>query len=234
MKKLTPYVCLAFAAATALVIAQDKPGAEPNTLTEAEKADGWQLLFDGEKVDEHFRNYKAEGVKEQWVAEDGALTLTEKGGGDIITKKEFGAFELLIDFNISPEGNSGIMYHVKETEQRPWQTGPEIQIQDNLHGHDPQKAGWLYQLYTTETDTTNPPGEWNTLRIVISPGKCEHYMNGTKYVEYDKGSADWDEKVAASKFSKFENFGKPTKGHICLQDHGNRVSYRNIKIREIK
>lgn len=218
--------------ATSLPVLADHHGAKPNTLTEQEKADGWQLLFDGESL-EHFRNFKGEGISEKWVVADGTFTLTEKGGGDILTKEQYGAFELKLDYKISPGGNSGLMYHVLETEKTPWMTGPEVQIQDNVEGKDPQKAGWLYQLYPSETDATNPAGEWNTLHIVITPGKCVHYMNGTKYCEYVKGSAEWDEKVAASKFSKFENFGKPTKGHINLQDHGNVVSFRNVKLKPL-
>lgn len=205
---------------------------EANVLTEAERADGWKLLFNGEDLSE-WRNYREEGISDKWQVADGAFTLTEKGGGDIVTKDEFGAFELKLDYRISPAGNSGIMYHVTEEEAKPWQTGPEIQIQDNAEGRDPQKAGWLYQLYAADTDATKPAGEWNTVHIVISPGKCVHYMNGTKYVEYDKGSADWDEKVAASKFSKFENFGKPTEGRLSLQDHGDVVSFRNVKIKPL-
>lgn len=206
-----------------------------NELTDSEKKEGWTLLFDGEST-EHFRNYKSEGVKDAWQVKDGALTLTKGGGGDIITKKEYDAFEFTIDYRISVAGNSGLMFHVAETESSPWRTGAEIQIQDNEKGHDPQKAGWLYQLYKPEPviDTTKPAGEWNTLRILITPEKCVHWMNGTQYVEYVKGSEDWDKRVAASKFKAYENFGKPTKGHICLQDHGNVVSFRNIKIREIK
>ncbi len=99
------------------------------------------------------------------------------------------------------------MYHVTEEGEKPWQTGPEIQIQDNQAGHDPQKAGWLYQLYSTETDATKPAGEWNQLRIVITPEKCEHFMNGKKYVEYVKGSGDWNEKVAAASFRNFRPLG---------------------------
>jgi len=206
-----------------------------NELTAAEKEAGWTLLFDG-KSTEHFRNYKAEGVKDAWQVKDGALTLTKNGGGDIITKKQFEAFEFTVDYRISIAGNSGLMFHVAETESTPWQTGAEIQIQDNVKGHDPQKAGWLYQLYQPEpmVDATKPAGEWNTLRILITPEKCVQWMNGTKYVEYVKGSDDWNERVAKSKFSAFKNFGKPTTGHLCLQDHGNVVSFRNIKIREIK
>lgn len=206
----------------------DEP--KPNTLTDAEKKDGWMLLFDGKDLS-HFRNYKKEDVSDKWKIKDGAFTLTEKGGGDIITKDEYGAFEIKLDFKISEGGNSGLMYHVKETEKTPWMTGPEMQIQDNVHGHDPQKAGWLYQLYPAEVDATNPAGQWNTVHLIITPEKCVHYMNGTKYCEYVKGSKEWDEKVAASKFSKFPHFGKPTEGHICLQDHGNVVSFRNVKIK---
>ena len=210
--------------------ADKEASVSPNTLTEAEKAEGWTLLFDGKDLSS-WRNYQKEGVDGKWKVADGVFTLTEKGGGDIITTAQYGAFELKLDYNISKGGNSGLMFHVTEGEKTPWMTGAEIQIQDNVDGHDPQKAGWLYQLYAPEVDATKPAGEWNTLHIVITPEKCVHTMNGTKYVEYVKGSAGWDAKVAASKFSKFPNFGKPTKGHICLQDHGNLVSFRNVKIK---
>jgi Domain of Unknown Function (DUF1080) len=204
----------------------------PNTLTEAEKSQGWKLLFDGKSTDA-WRNYKKESVGPGWKIEDGLLIRADKGAGDIITKEKFNAFEFSVEYRISEGGNSGLMYHVTEEGEKPWQTGPEVQIQDNKAGHDPQKAGWLYQLYTTETDATKPAGEWNELRIVITPEKCEHFMNGTKYVEYVKGSTDWNEKVAASKFSKFPSFGKPKSGHICLQDHNNLVAFRNLKIRPL-
>ena len=227
MKSLIPFLFLT------LPLAADHHLA--NELTDAEKNEGWTLLFDGKTTD-NFRNYKGEGVKDAWVVEDGVLTLTKGGGGDLVTKKEYDAFEFTIDYRISPEGNSGLMFHVTETEATPWMTGAEIQIQDNEKGHDPQKSGWLYQLYKPEpmVDATKPAGEWNTLRILITPEKCVHWMNGTKYVEYVKGSEDWDKRVEASKFKAFKNFGKPTKGHIALQDHGNVVSFKNIKIREVK
>lgn len=205
---------------------------EPNTLTETEKAEGWKLLFDGKDLSQ-WRNYQKEGVSDKWQVADGAFTLTGKGGGDIITRETFGAFEIKLDYKIGKAGNSGLMYHVTEEEATPWRTGPEVQIQDNVDGKDPQKAGWLYQLYAPEVDATKPAGEWNTLHILITPEKCVHYMNGTKYVEYVKGSADWDAKVAASKFAKFEKFGKPSAGFICLQDHGDVVSFRNVKIRKL-
>ncbi len=222
----------AFLGLLASNVLADHHGKKQNQLSDEEKKDGWELLFDGKDLSQ-WRNFKGEGIREQWVVKDGAFTLTAKGGGDILTKKQYAAFELKFDYKISKGGNSGFMFHVTEEESTPWRTGPEVQIQDNVDGHDPQKAGWLYQLYKADVDATNPAGEWNTLHVIISPEKCVHYMNGTKYVEYVKGSKDWDKKVAASKFSKFPKFGKPTKGHINFQDHGNVVSFRNVKIKDL-
>lgn len=203
-----------------------------NTLTADEQAAGWKLLFDG-KSTAGWRNYKKQTVSPGWTIFDGALIRSASGAGDLITATQFGAFELSLDFNISRGGNSGVIYHVQETGDQPWHSGPEIQIQDNQAGVDPQKCGWLYKLYEASLDATRPAGQWNTLRVVITPQKCEHFMNGVKYVEYVKGSADWNQRVAASKFGAMPNFGKATSGHICLQDHGNLVSFRNIKIRPL-
>lgn len=158
----------------------------------------------------------------------------DKGAGDILTNDQFAAFELSLEYNISKGGNSGLMFHVTEEADTPWKTGPEIQIQDNVDGHDPQKAGWLYQLYKPDTDATKPAGQWNQLRILITPEKSATWMNGQLYYEFVKGSKDWDERVAKSKFGSMPTFGKPTSGYICLQDHGNLVSYRNVKVRVIE
>lgn len=237
---------------TLLVLGNPLAAAEPtppNTLSISEKMAGWELLFDGKTTD-GWRNYKQDDVSDGWVIEDGALIRKDNGAGDIITKDQYEHFELMLDYKISPEGNSGLMFHVQETEQRPWQTGPEVQIQDNVDGHDPQKAGWLYQLYQPSKprwaqkaeaeynlpqylDATRPAGEWNQIYLRISPQQCEVDMNGVRYYTFKKGSADWNKRVANSKFSKFENFGKPTKGHLCLQDHGDLVAFRNIKIRKL-
>ncbi len=207
--------------------------AKPNTLTAAEKAAGWKLLFNGKDMS-RFRNYKKDGVSDGWQVQDGSIVWTRKNAGDLITKEQFGAFELTLEYNISEGGNSGIMYHVTEEEKRPWQTGPEIQVQDNVKGHDPQLAGWLYEFYPAKVDATKPAGQWNNMRILITPERCVHWMNHTYYCDYVKGSKDWSEKLAKSKFHKFPKFGRATSGHICLQDHGNVVRFRNIKIREVK
>jgi glucose/arabinose dehydrogenase len=211
-----------------------------NTLSEAEKRSGWKLLFDG-KTKAGWRNYKRDTISEDWKVEEGALSRTGARAGDIVTTDQYDSFELSIEYRISKGGNSGIMFHVTEEADAPWQTGPEIQVQDNVAGHDPQKAGWLYQLYqptpamlsTEIPDATRPVGEWNHVQIRVTPLICEINMNGIRYALFQKGSADWNARVAKSKFAKYPKFGKPTKGFICLQDHGNPVAYRNIKLRPL-
>ena len=217
--------------------------AEPNTLTEQEKAAGWRLLFDGKSPDQ-WRNYnkKADQLNDKWQVKDGALVLTGKGGGDIITKDQFESYELVLEYRILPGGNSGLMFHVVETPGKPpYDSGPEVQIQDNVAGKDGQKAGWLYQMYQPPTDpatgkpvdATKPAGEWNQLRLVMNGPKGEVHMNGVKYVEFEVGSDDWNQRLAKSKFAKWPNFNKAKKGHVALQDHGDEVAFRNIKIRPL-
>ena len=222
-----------------------------NGLTPAEKLGGWELLFDGQSM-AGWRNYQKPEMGDGWAVSEGAIHWKKKKAGDIITKEQFENFELSLEYRISKGGNSGLMFHVLETEARPWQTGPEVQIQDNVDGHDPQKAGWLYQLYKPVKprwaaraeqqagidlpeidDATRPAGEWNQLYLRISPRLCQVAVNGVAYYTFRKGDAEWDKRVAASKFAKFAAFGKATKGHICLQDHGNPVSFRNIKVRRL-
>jgi hypothetical protein len=209
----------------------------PNKLTNAEKADGWVLLFDGEDPSEHFRGYRKDDFPATWVVEDGALY--RKGRGDIITREKYGSFELRIDWKISEGGNSGIIFKVVENEGPPYNSGPEAQLLDNVKGTHPQKAGWLFALYAADKDTTKPAGEWNqfVLKCRKTPKgtyRCEHWMNGEKYVEYEIGSEDWFERVAKSKYRNAKNFGMADEGHICLQDHGDEVWFRNIRIRELR
>jgi len=211
--------------------------AADNELTAEEKADGWKLLFDGKDASANFRGYNKDKMPDGWVAEGGAI-VRKKGGGDIITKDQYESFEFASDWKISPGGNSGIMLKVQETKGPSYETGPEAQVQDNKEGHDPQKAGWMYQLYPASVDTTKPAGEWNHFvlkcqKTAAGTYKCEHWMNGTKYVDYEIGSEDWNQKVAKSKFAKMPHFSKAAKGHICLQDHGNEVAFKNLKIREL-
>lgn len=217
-----------------------------NQLTNAEKASGWEMLFDGKSTD-NFRNFKKDTLGDGWKVEDGAIIWQKKRAGDIITKKKYRNFELSMEYRISKGGNSGLMFHVTEDNDRPWHSGPEVQIQDNVDGHDPQKAGWLYQLYQPRVpswarspgqgdhvDATRPVGEWNQLYLRITEfGSCEVCMNGVSYFKFKVGDKNWKSRVAKSKFAKFANFGTAGEGHICLQDHGNEVAFRNLKIREL-
>ncbi len=230
----------AAACASAVLAAAPALFAEDNTLTASEKKAGWKLLFDGKSADS-FRDYKSDTLSPGWVIKDGAITKSDKAS-NMITKEKYGSFELSLEYRISKGGNSGLMFHVTEEEKMPWQTGPEIQIQDNVDGHDPQKSGWLYQLYqpapdkvTKEIpDATRPAGQWNQIQLRVTPAGSEINMNGIRYAQFKKGSDDWNKKVAASKFAKFEKFGKAAAGHICLQgDHGGDIAFRNIKIREL-
>ena len=206
--------------------------AELPALTPAEQQAGWRLLFDGATTD-GWRNFKRDAVSPGWKVEDGALVRAAAGAGDIMTADQFGAFELVLEYKIAPGGNSGLMFHVTEEKDTPWQTGPEVQILDNVGGRDPNTAGWLYALYVPDGDATKPAGEWNEIRLRVTPEKGETWMNGVKYYEFVKGSADWNARVAKSKFATMPLFGKAAKGHICLQDHGDTVAFRNIRIRPL-
>lgn len=217
------------------------PAGQPiNQLTTSESLSGWKLLFDGEST-AGWRNYGKENLSSGWKVVDGALVRSENGAGDIVTAETYKAFELSLEYNISKGGNSGLMFHVVENRNPPWHSGPEIQIQDNRDGRDPQKSGWLYQLYkpgrdnaTGETiDATRPAGQWNQLYVRIAPNQCEVSLNGVMYYRFKLGDQQWKDLVAKSKFANLAGFGAAGEGHICLQDHGDLVSYRNIKIREL-
>jgi len=231
---------LLIALALTVAAAVRLPAAE-NTLTDEEKAAGWKLLFNGNDLN-GWHNFKREGVRPGWQVKDGALVCVDPhNAGDIVTTDQFGWFELQLDYNISAGGNSGIMFHVTDEGGAAWATGPEFQLEDNAKAADPQRCGWLYALYQPPTDpktekpldATKPAGEWNHVRLLISPEKCEHDINGVKYFEYVLGSDDFNNRVAKSKFAKMPKFAKSEAGYLALQgDHGE-VSFRNIKVRPI-
>jgi hypothetical protein len=229
---------------------EKKLGVEPatsedsniHTLTDEEKKAGWKLLFDGKDFN-GWHNFKREGVRPGWQVTEGALVCADPhNAGDLCTGGQYGWFELRLDYNISEGGNSGIMYHVTDQGRAAWATGPEVQLEDNQAAQDPVRCGWLYALYQPPLDpktgkpldTTKPAGQWNHLRLLISPERCEHEINGVKYFDYVLGSEDFKQRVAKSKFRTMPLFAKSDIGYIVLQgDHG-QVSFRNIKIRPIK
>jgi hypothetical protein len=227
LKTLAVALALAFTAAGAVA------AEAPNTLTAAEKAAGWKLLFDGKSM-AGWRGFKVPAPDPAWTAKDGALTLDSKTADDLLSKETFGDFELAFDWKISPKGNSGVMFHVTEDGERTYWSGPEYQVLDNSRGEPPrQRAGALYDLYEPGQDATRPVGEFNHSRLVVDRGKVQHWLNGVKVAEYDLGSADFKARVAASKFAAWPQYARAPAGHIALQNHGDAVWYRNIKIRPL-
>lgn len=207
--------------------------AQPNTLTAAEKKAGWKLLFDG-KTTAGWRGFKVAAPDPGWHVKDGALGPDPKTSKDIITKESFGDFELSFEWKISPMGNSGVMYRVTEDGEQTYWSGPEYQVLDNAHGEKPpEQAAALYALYPPVGATPKPVGEFNQARIVVRGTKVEHWLNGVKVVEYDIASPDFKARVAASKFKAWPQFAASKSGHIALQNHGNEVWYRNLKIRPL-
>ena len=213
----------------------------PNVLTESEISQGWQLLFTGTNLS-GWHTFKREDVRPGWQVKDGALVCVDpKNAGDLVTREKFEAFELELEYNISPAGNSGILFHVTDEGGAVWATGPEFQLEDNAKAADPQRCGWLYALYRPQNDPRNgkpidatlPAGKWNHVRLVITPENCEHWINGVKYFDYVLDGDDFRKRVAASKFSRMPLFAKARSGYIALQgDHGE-VSFRSIKIRRV-
>lgn len=165
--------------------------------------------------------------------DDGILTHT-KGGGDIVTDEQFKDFVLELDWKISEGGNSGIFFHVSEDHDYVWLGGPEMQVLDNVAHQDAMRpetsAGANYALHAPIKDVTKPVGEWNHVKLVVDGPHVEHWLNGTKLLEYELWSDDWKKRVAASKFNDMPDYGMNKTGHIALQDHGDIVSYRNITV----
>jgi hypothetical protein len=210
----------------------------PNTLTSAEQAAGWQLLFNGKDLT-GWKGYKKDAPGAAWVVEDGALALSAGGSGDLMTAAEYGPFELSLEWKISPKGNSGVIYliHEEPDSANTYNTGPEMQVLDN-DGHADGKipshrAGALYDIETPPDGAVKPVGEWNEARIVFIGSKIEHWLNGQKTAESSYGDEAWKKKVAASKFKQWKGFGTYPSGHIALQDHGDKVWYRNIKLKKL-
>ena len=208
---------------------------EHNTLTAAERAEGWQLLFDGETTD-RWRGFRRQDMP-GWMVEEGELRRVG-GGGDIVTTEQFDDFELKVDWKVQAGGNSGIMFRVSEEWDRTWKTGPEMQVLDDERHRDGRRpitsAGSNYALHAAAEGAVRPAETWNEARILVNGGHVEHWLNGVKVVEYELWSDEWDELVAASKWDTLSGYGRQRRGHIALQDHGDWVAYRNIKIRPLR
>lgn len=200
---------------------------------------GWVTLFDGKTLN-GWHSYLKPEASPKWKIEQQCLVLTEKGAGDLLTDREYEDFELALEWKISEGGNSGIIYHVHESSafKTADQTGLEMQVLDNerhpnaKQGAD-RTAGSLFDLFApNDTTVCRPAGQWNKIRLVVRQGRAEHYLNNRKIVEYQIGGPEWDRRVSDSKFKNWPQFGTYSRGHIALQDHGDRVWYRRIRIRE--
>lgn len=210
----------------------------PDTLTAQEREAGWRLLFDGRSTT-GWRGYGTERPPAGWVVQDGALVRAARSG-DIMTVERFGDFELELEWKISAGGNSGVFYRVAEIEtpRRTRLHGLEMQVLDNAGHRDGRvpetSAGSAYGVYAPVHDATRPVGEWNHVRIVARGAHVEHWMNGIKVVEYELGSDDWKARVARSRFASWPAYAQARTGHISLQDHGDWVAYRRIRIRPLR
>jgi hypothetical protein len=223
-------------------------GCDPETDQEEnmsqETAGEWTVLFNGKDLS-GWRSYGEASAGSAWIVEGDALVLdvddstTAMTGGDLITEGQYENFELELEWKISSGGNSGIFFGVREIEGQnvAYETGIEMQVLDDANHADGARAetsaGACYSLYAATEDVVRPVGEYNKVRLVVRDGTVEHWLNDHKIVEYTIGSDDWSSRVAASKFADWEHFARYRKGHIALQDHTDRVWFRNIRIREL-
>jgi len=228
------------AASSAAVVFAQAPAAADNTLSAADKAAGWQLLFDGKAIDK-WRANNATGVPANWSVADGAITAAKGPGSDLVSVDEYGDFELVVDFKVAKNGNSGIFSRGVEAKGEPiYHSAPEFQVIDN-EGHPDAKngpdrfCGGNYALDPPNpASACKPAGEWNSARLVVKGAHVEHWLNGTKVVEYELWSDKWKAQVAASKFKAWPPYGMAKSGRLGLQAHGDEVAFKNIKIRALK
>ncbi|MBI4570008.1 MAG: DUF1080 domain-containing protein [Planctomycetes bacterium] len=209
------------------------PPIEPNTLTAAEKRQGWKLLFDG-RTTAGWRGFRKKIMPSGWKVDEGCLTRVGLAG-DIVTEGQFENFDLRLEWKVAPGGNSGIFFRVSEDLSPCWHTGPEMQVLDNARHADGKNpltsAGSAYALYAPAKDVAKPAGEFNRARLLVDGAHVEHWLNGEKIVAYELGGDDWLARVKNSKFASMPRFGREKQGHLALQDHGDRVAFRDVKIR---
>jgi hypothetical protein len=252
MKK-TLQLFVSLALITAFILSCGKKPTETaaplvNTLTDEEKAAGWELLFNGQTL-EGWKRYGADTIGPLWSVRDSMIVCSGEGlgegtaniGGSLMTLKQFGNFELSTEWKISPGGNSGILYHVIEKPEysHDYETGPEFQVMDDIGWkgdslREAQKVGSNYDMYAAPpTKKVMPVGEWNSARIIYKDGHVEHWLNGEKTVEFEEGSDDFQARYKQSKWVEYPGWNVSKTGSISLQDHGANVYYRNIKIKAL-
>jgi hypothetical protein len=228
---------------------KEKAGTLPdNTLSRKEKKEGWILLFNGKTADEWMNPGTRKFPESGWEIKDGVLsvnpaTKTQGGGGDIVSVKTYRNFDLTVDFKYTPGANSGIKYFVDVESNNGSLAGIGCEFQvldDKLHPdaklgkNGDRTLGGLYDLIPPKPKIDNGPNNWNRAEIIVRGNKVQHWLNGQLTVEYERGNDAWRTLVATSKFKDSPGFGEVQDGRILLQDHGNLVYYKNIKIKELK
>lgn len=210
-----------------------------NGLSSADKAMGWESLFDGKSMD-LWKVYKEDGVRGWKIENDEMIALgLESQSADIVTKESYTDFELRLEWNISANGNSGIFFNVREDDgaEAVYYTGPEYQLVDDAGWgdriSDKQRSGSNYDIHPPRIDVTRPAGEWNQSRLIVDQGHVQHWLNGKKVVEYDLWTEEWQALKTAAKWKDYPAYGEYTSGRLALQDHGNQVRFRNIKVRRL-
>lgn len=212
---------------------------EDNRLSSDEESAGWRLLFDGRSL-EAWRGFRLQGLPAGWSVVDGEIRFARPESGpraDLVTREEFENFELSLEWAVAEGGNSGIFFRVSEARERTYETGPEMQILDDDGHRDGERAitsaASNYALHPPNRDVLRPVGEFNRVLLRVQGDRVEHWLNGVQVVEYRLWSDDWKSRVAASKFAAMPGYGLERSGHIALQDHGDPVRFRNLKIRRL-
>lgn len=210
--------------------------AADNTLDQKEIDEGWQLLFDGQTLSQ-WRGYQQDDTNDKWQVEDGAITLTSGGGGDLISQKQYQNFDFKVDWKISEAGNSGIFILADERERKIYANAPEIQLLDNERHYDNKQhdhlAGSLYDMIPSPPSSHRAAGEWNQTRIKVYNRRLSIWHNEEMVADITFGSQEWNTLLGTSKFASWPGFGKNLQGHIGFQDHGDKVQFKNIKIKPL-
>jgi hypothetical protein len=214
----------------------------PNTLTDHEKEQGWQLLFDGKTTD-GWHGYNMKSFPDCWAIEEGTFTMNSFGSGedqDIITNKKYRSFALYLEYKLTIAANSGVIFQIAEDTlyKYPYETGPEFQVIDHENWPDSlndwQTNGANYAMYPPKAKPYKPIGEWNQLFLFVNENKITQILNGEVVVEYEKNSEEWTKLRNSGKWADYPDWGKFDEGYISLQNHGTKVWYRSIKLKELR
>ena len=203
---------------------------------QAQQKPDWVSLFDGKTI-AHWRGYKETGVPAGWKVQDGAITRVAEGP-DLVSREQYADFEFEFEWKVPPGGNSGVMFRVTEALESTYHSGPEYQILDNARHEDGKNpltsAASSHSIAAPNHDMTKPVGHWNQSRLLVKGPHVEHWLNGMKVVEYELWTPEWNALVKASKFKQWPEYGMQKSGHLVLQNHGDQVQFRALRVRRLQ